>query len=155
VTQREGRYFEDLPVGTVIRTSARTIGEGAVDAFAGLTGDYSYVHTDAEAVKETMYGERIVHGLFSLSVLQGLIVQTRYTIDTGLATLGWERIRFPIAVRLGDTVRGELTIREARVSRSQPGAGIVTEDCRLINQRGEAVVTGDHVLMVMRREGAA
>jgi acyl dehydratase len=151
----EGRYFEDLPIGTELRTSARTLGEGAVDLFAGLTGDFSYVHTDAEAASATIYGERIVHGLLSLCVLQGLMWQTRYTVDTGVATLGWERIRFPEPVRIGDTVRGVFTIREARESASRPDVGIVVEDCRLINQRGDTVVSGDHVLMVRRRPPAA
>ena len=147
----EGRYFEDLPEGATFRTSARTIGEAAVDTFAGVTGDFSYVHTDAAAASDTIFGERIAHGLLSLCVMQGLIWQTRYTVDTGVATLGWDRIRFPAAVRFGDTVHAEFTIREARESRSRPDVGIVVEDCRLINQHGETVVTGDHVLMVRRR----
>lgn len=151
----EGLYYEDLPVGTAFRTSARTIGEGAVETFAGVTGDFSYVHMDAEAASGTAFGERIVHGLLSLSVMQGLIWQTRYTIDTGVATLGWEHIRFPVAVRLGDTVHAEFTIREARESRSRPEVGIVVEDCRLLNQHSETVVTGDHVLMVRRRHPGA
>jgi acyl dehydratase len=150
----EGKYFEDLPVGTEFRTSGRTITEGAVDLFSGLTGDFSYVHTDAEAAADTIFGERIAQGLLSLCVLQGLIWQTRYTVDTGVATLGWERIRFPAAVRMGDTVRGVFTIREARESASRPDCGIVVEDCRLYNQHGETVVSGDHVLMVRRRAAA-
>ena len=88
-TVRDG-YFEDFEVGQVFTGDRRTVTEAAVDTFAGLTGDFSYLHVDAEAAAESMYGERVVHGLLSLSLLQGLMWQTHYTRRTGVASLGWE-----------------------------------------------------------------
>jgi acyl dehydratase len=149
---KRGRYFEDFAVGDEFTTGGRTIGEWSVEAFAGLTGDFSYVHIDAEAVKDTLYGERIVHGLLSLSIMQGLMWQTGYDVDTGVATLGWENVKFPAPARLGDTVCAHFCIKAARLSRSRPGLGIITEDCRLVNQEGNTLVTGDHVLMVHCRQ---
>lgn len=150
---RDG-YYEDFHVGQEFRAARRTVTESAVDTFAGVTGDFSYLHVDAEAARESIYGERIAHGLLSLSILQGLMWQTHYTRNTGVASLGWDRIAWPKPVRIGDTVEARFTIRETRESRSRPDMGILVEDCRLINQDGEVVVTGDHVLMVRRRPGA-
>jgi acyl dehydratase len=147
-----GRYYEDFVLGVTFRTHARTIGAGLVDAFAGATGDFAPVHTDAIAASNTIYGERIAHGLLSLSVLQGLMWQTRYTLETGIASLGWDSVKFVAPVRIGDTVRAEFSIREARISTSRPDAGILVEDCRLINQDGKVVLKGDHVLLVKRRQ---
>ena len=149
----QGRYFEDFTVGEELVTTGRTISEAMVDAFAGVTGDFSYAHTDEVAMQSTEFGERIAHGLLSLCVMQGLVWQTGYTSQTGTATLGWESVRFPAPVRLGDTVRCRFTIREMRPSNSRPNVGILIEECTLLNQRDEVVVTGDHVMMVKRRPG--
>lgn len=146
-----GRYFEDFTVGEEIVTTGRTISEAMVDAFAGVTGDFSYAHTDEAAMQDTEFGERIAHGLLSLCVLQGLMWQTGHTSQTVMATLGWEAIKFPAPVRFGDTLRARWAIREVRPSRSRPEAGILIEECTLLNQRDEVVVSGDHVLMVRRR----
>jgi acyl dehydratase len=43
-----GKYYEEFTVGEEFQSAARTVGEGMIDAFAGVTGDFSEVHTDAE-----------------------------------------------------------------------------------------------------------
>ncbi len=146
-----GRYFEEFEVGEELTTTGRTISEAMVDTFAGVTGDFSYAHTDAVAMQSTEFGERIAHGLLSLCVMQGLMWQTGYSSHTGIATLAWDALRFPAPVRFGDTVRARFKIREKRPSASRPEVGILIEECTLLNQRDEVVVSGDHVLMVRRR----
>ena len=54
-----GRYFEQFEVGEMMETPARTITEADVVAFAGLSGDYNPIHTNAEFAKETVFGERV------------------------------------------------------------------------------------------------
>jgi acyl dehydratase len=149
--QIRGRYFEDFTVGEELVSTGRTISEALVDAFAGVTGDFSYAHTDEVAMQSTEFGERIAHGLLSLCVMQGLMWQTGYSSQTGVATLSWEAIRFPAPVRFGDTVQARFTIREKRPSNSRPEVGILIEECTLINQHDQVVVSADHVLMVRRR----
>lgn len=146
-----GRYFEEFEVGEELTTTGRTISEAMVDAFAGVTGDFSYAHTDEVAMQDTEFGRRIAHGLLSLCVMQGLMWQTGYSSQTGVATLAWDALRFPAPVRFGDTVRARFKIREKRPSRSRPEVGILIEECVLLNQRDEVVLTGEHVLMVRRR----
>ena len=65
-----GRYFEDFVVGEKLMTAGRTVGEGTIDMFAGLTGDFSDVHMDAEVMKETEFGGRIGHGILALGRLR-------------------------------------------------------------------------------------
>jgi len=150
-----GKYYEDFALGEEFESMGRTVSEGTIDAFAGVTGDFSEVHTDAEMMKETEFGERIGHGILALGILQGLMSQTAYTQGTALATVGWDKLRFSAALRAGDTVRALWTIREMRPSRSRPQTGILVEGCRLVNQRQETVLTGEHVMMVRRRPGSA
>jgi len=150
----QGKYYEDFVVGEELFSAGRTVGEGAIDLFAGLTGDFSQVHTDAELMRESEFGERIAHGLLVLSIMQGLMWRTNYTQGTGVATIGWDKLRFTAPVKIGDTVRAFWTIKDKRVSRSRPRLGIITEECRLVNQRKETVLTGEHVIMVRQRPEA-
>ena len=150
-----GKYYEDFALGQEFESMGRTVAEGTIDAFAGVTGDFSEVHTDNELMKGTEFGERIGHGLLALGLMQGLMSQTAYAQGTAQATLGWDKLRFSAPLRAGDTVRARWTIRDLRPSRSRPASGILVEACTLVNQRGETVVTGEHVMMVLRRPGAA
>ena len=147
----QGKYYEDFVVGEEMISAGRTIGEGTIDLFAGLTGDFSQVHTDAEFMKESEFGERIGHGILALGIMQGLMWRTNYTQGTGVATIGWDKLKFTAPLRIGDTVRASWRIKEKRVSQSRPHLGIITEECRLVNQRKEVVVTGEHVTMVRCR----
>jgi len=151
----QGKWYEEFVVGEELISAGRTFGEGAIDQFAGLTGDFSQVHTDAEMMKESEFGERIAHGLFTLGIMQGLMWRTNYTQGTGVATIGWDKLRFVAPVRIGDTVRARWTIKEKRVSKSRPHLGIIIEECRLVNQRGETVLTGEHATMVRRKPGTS
>ncbi len=147
----QGKYYEDFVVGEEMISAGRTIGEGTIDLFAGLTGDFSQVHTDAEFMKESEFGERIGHGILALGIMQGLMWRTNYTQGTGVATIGWDKLKFTAPLRIGDTVRASWRIKEKRVSQSRPHLGIITEESRLMNQRKEDVVTGEHVTMLRCR----
>ena len=63
------QYFEDIQVGDEYLSPGRTITEADIVAFAGLSGDYNVLHTDAEFMKSSIFGERIAHGLLGLSDL--------------------------------------------------------------------------------------
>ena len=146
-----GLWFEDFKIGEERLSPGRTIIESDLANFAGLTGDYSQVHTDEEFCKKTEFGTRIAHGLFGLSVAQGLAWRTNYTQGTGVASLGWDKWRFKAPIKIGDTVRARWRATDKRESRSKPGMGIVTEFVELVNQRGEVVQEGEHITMVRKR----
>lgn len=69
-------YFEDFEVGQRFVTPGRTVTEADVVNFAGVSGDYNPIHTDAEFAKSTPFGQRIAHGLLVLAMLTGLRQRT-------------------------------------------------------------------------------
>ena len=146
-----GLWYDDFIVGEEHLSPGRTITEGDVTNFAGLTGDFSQVHTDEEFCKKTEFGTRIAHGLLGLSIAQGLAWRTNYTQGTGVASLGWDKWRFKRPIMIGDTVRARWRLTEKRESRSKPGMGIITEFVELINQRSEVAQDGEHIAMVRKR----
>jgi acyl dehydratase len=146
-----GLWFEDFETGSERQSPGRTITEADIGGFAGLTGDYSQVHTDEEFCRKTEFGTRIAHGLLGLAIAQGLMWRTNYTQGTGVASLAWDKWAFKGPIKIGDTVRVRWGVKEKRESRSNPGMGIITEWVELINQRGEVVQSGEHVTMIRRR----
>jgi acyl dehydratase len=80
-----GMYFEDFEVGREIHTGARTITETDLVNFAGLSGDFNFIHTNAEASKATPFGQRVAHGMLVASIATGLAVQQGFIDGTTLA----------------------------------------------------------------------
>lgn len=149
-----GLWFEDFKIGEERLSPGRTISEHDVMGFAGLTGDYSQVHTDEEFCRRTEFGTRIAHGLLGLAIAQGLSWRTNYTQGTGVASLAWNKWTFRKPIKFGDTVRVRWRPIDKRESKSKPGMGIIVEFVELVNQRGEVVQDGEHVIMVRRRPHA-
>lgn len=146
-----GRYYEDFCVGETLSSIGKTVGEGMLDTYSGLTGDFSDVHNDEEVMAQSEFGGRIGHALLALGIMQGLMWLTMYNVGTAFATVGWDNVKFPSPMRIGDTVRATWTIASMRESKSRPAYGLLNEDCRLINQHGDVVVSALHVLMVKKR----
>lgn len=147
--EASGLFYEEFEEGRSWRTAARTVGESDVSAFSALTGDYTYLHTDARGAAQTPFGERVAHGLLGLSFLIGLVTRLGVIEGTVEAFLGLEwRFRGPI--RFGDTIHGEVAVKSRRVS--SKGQGLVTLALRLLNQRDETIHEGDVTIMVARRE---
>jgi acyl dehydratase len=142
-------YFEDFEVGAEFVTRSRTITEADVVAFAGLSGDFNPLHIDEEFGKTTIFGTRIAHGLLGLSVASGLINQLGIGEGTVMAFLGltWN---FKGVIRFGDTITVRQRLSEKRET-SKNDRGIIRMAITVVNQRGEVVQEGEHVLMVRRR----
>ena len=144
-------FLEDLEVGQTFTGPARTITEADVVAFAGISGDFNPIHTDAEFAKDTPYGQRVVYGLLGLSVLTGLLDRTRLFSGSAIAMLGIRNWRFTAPVFIGDTVTLRMEIRGVhRTSRGD--RGVVDRYFELVNQRGEVVQLGHIDLMIRSRD---
>lgn len=143
-------YFEDFEIGATFSTTARTITEADVMAFAGISGDFNPLHVDREFSKSSPFGEPIAHGLLVLSVASGLGVQTGIFTGTNLAFLGLEDWRFVGAVKFGDTIRMESTVLETRRT-SKPDRGVVRIGQEIKNQRDEVVQKGVFVSLMASR----
>ena len=143
--------YEDLHVGLEFDSPTRTITESDVMTFAGLTGDYSELHTSAAFAEQTRYGRRVAHGLLGLSVAHGLMwPRTNAMRDIAIALLGISDWRFRGPIFLGDTIRVRYNVAEMRDSRSNPEQAIVTFDVQVFNQADEMVQGGRKMLLVSK-----
>jgi len=143
-------YLEDFAVGQETRTPSRTVTEADVMAFAGLSGDYNPVHTDAEFAAATAFRQRIAHGALGLAIVTGLGSRTGMLEGTAIAFLGIEDWKFAKPVFFGDTVHVRMSVTAVRPS-SKPGSGVLTRRMELVNQRGEVVQSGRFVTLVRSR----
>jgi acyl dehydratase len=144
------QYFEDIQVGDEYLSPGRTITEADIVAFAGLSGDYNVLHTDAEYMKTSIFGERIAHGLLGLSISSGLGSRAIVRPYATIAFLGL-RWRFKGPIKIGDTIKVRMRVSDKKET-SKPDRGIVTLQRSVLNQRGEVVQEGDTELMIERRK---
>jgi len=142
------RHFEDFVLGESRTTFGRTITETDFVVHAGHTGDFFPHHMDAEAMKASQWGQRIAHGTMTFAIGIGL---TATEINPLAFTYGYERLRFPKPVFIGDTIRTTLTTTALDDEAKRPTHGRVTEQVRVINQRGETVLACDHIYLVQKR----
>lgn len=144
-------YFEDYSVGAQRKTSGRTITETDVILHAGHSGDFFPHHVDAEFARKTSFGERIAHGTMTFTIGIGL---TATQINPVAFTYGYERLRFPKPVFIGDTIYTRVTIKAKEEDAKRPGFGRVVEACEVINHRGDVVLYCEHILIVQMKSPA-
>lgn len=134
-----GRYFDEWTVGDrIVHQPSRTVTETDNLLFSTLTHNTQPLHIDAEAARASEFGQILVNGTFTFSLMVGITVGDT-TAGTLVANLGYDELRMPRPVFLGDTLRAETEVIELRPSKSRPGQGIVTWAHRMLNQRGETV----------------
>jgi acyl dehydratase len=142
------RYFEDIAVGEEYESPGRTLTETDIVLFAGLSGDYNILHTDAEFMKQSIFGERIAHGLLGLAIQAGLFTRATQPYATlAFAGLRW---RFKNPIKIGDTIHVTAKVI-AKKETAKPDRGLITLERRVLNQRSEVVQEGETDLIVERR----
>ena len=151
-----GLYYEQFSVGQrfdhVLR---RTVTEADNLIFSTLTHNPAALHLDEEYMKASEFGTRIVNSCFTLSLMVGISVADT-TLGTTIANLGWDEVRFPRPVFIGDTLHIVTSVLELRDSRSRPDTGVVTFVHRAFNQRDEEVASCRRIaLMKKQPKGAA
>jgi len=146
-------YFEDFTVGTEHVTCGRTITEADVMTFAGLSGDFTELHTNEEYARNGPFGRRIAHGLLTLSISSGLTVRMNLITDTVVAFYGIDKLRFVKPVFLGDTIKVKKTVVDALAKSSV--MGVVTFETTVVNQRGETVLVYRDKLAIKKRQAEA
>ena len=146
-----GRYFDDWKVGDrITHEIRRTVTETDNLLFTLMTHNPQPLHLDIEAAKASEFGQTLVNGTFTFSLMVGLSVGDT-TLGTLVANLGYDKVVMPKPVFIGDTMRAESEIAELRESRSRPTAGIVTFRHELFNQRNELVCQCLRSALVSRR----
>jgi len=129
--------YDEIKTGDEASLSL-TITEAHVVAYAGITGDVNPVHLDAEFARQSMFGERIAHGM----LVAGLISAVLGTQLPGPNSiyLGQE-LRFTAPVKLGDTVTATVAVTEKRDDKQ-----IIKLRTTVSNQRGQVVIDGTAVV---------
>jgi acyl dehydratase len=146
ITIQRGLYFEEFNIGDTITSAGRTITEADIIAFAGLSGDWNAIHTDAEFSKSTMFGERIAHGLLGLSIASGLATRLGFIDGTIIAFMGLEW-KFRAVIKIGDTIHVRVQIAETKPV-PRLGGGLVTFNVEVLNQRDEVCQKGSWTMLV-------
>ena len=144
--QPRGRYFEQFEIGQQLVTAARTITESDIVNFAGMTGDYNQIHTDAEFAAQDTFGQRVAHGMLVQSIATGLAVQSGIIEGTVLA-FREQSAKFSMHVFIGATVHVELKITEIKAL-PRLGGGNINMKYAVYNQHGKAVQRGDWVMLI-------
>jgi len=120
-----GLYYEEFEVGeTIDHDKRRTITESDNQRFCDMTMNQQPLHLDAEFAAETEFGERIVNGLYTMSLAVGLSVPDT-TDGTIVANLAYDGVEHPAPVRIGDTLRARTTVTDKRET-SDGDRGVVT-----------------------------
>ena len=152
-----GLWFEELEamagagsVAGIPHALTRTVTETDNLLFTTMTHNPQPLHLDAEYAAGTEFGRIVVNGLFTFALMVGVSVGDT-TLGTLVANLGYDDVKMPKPVFIGDTLRFETGVLETRVSKSRPDAGLVVFEHRAINQRGEVVCTCKRTALMRRR----
>jgi acyl dehydratase len=147
---RRGYYFEEFEVGQKIISAGRTITESDIVWFAGLSGDYTQIHTDAEFSKNTLVGQRIAHGMLVLSEAVGLAMRTGVLEGTVIVFREITSWKFIKPVFIGDTITVTLTVREKKAIPRLKG-GLVDIEAEVVNQTDDTVMKGIWSVLIASR----
>ena len=134
-----GRWLDEWQVGDkIVHDLRRTVTETDNLLFTTLTHNTQPLHLDAEYARASEFGQILVNGTYTFALMIGITIADT-THGTLIANLGYDELRMPKPVFLGDTLRVETEAVEVRPSKSRPGQGIVTMKHRMYNQRDEIV----------------
>ena len=147
------KYFDDLQIGDETTTMGRTVTEADIINFAGLTGDFHELHTNAEYAAKTMFKQRIAHGALIFSMATGLSVRSGGRSEAVLAFYGVDRMRFVKPTFIGDTIHVRQRV-EAKSPRDET-SGLVTMLNQVINQHGEVVVSYTAKVLLKRHPASS
>ena len=126
------KYYDDFQMDEVFVSRGRTITETDLINFCMFSGDWYYLHSDKEKAGESVFGERIAHGLLVLSATSGLMPVNEMAI---VAFYGMDKVRFLAPTKIGDTLHLEVKVLEKK-DKGDMG-GVVTFESKVKNQKGE------------------
>ena len=147
------RYLEDLEVGKVETSTPMTVDRSAMIDFA-KTFDPQYFHADEAAAAESRFGDVIASGQYTMVLWRQLDHQIAHDI-AWICGIGWDEVRWPVAVRAGDALRARSWCIDKRASQRDPTRGVVRYQYQLLNQRDEVVFSCVSTNLVETRAASA
>ncbi len=141
-----GLTYDEFEIGNIYPSQARTVTEADIVNFAGLSGDFNPLHTDAEFAKSMPVGERIAHGVLILAMATGMANWMGIFEGTTIALM--EQVtRYKGAVKFGDTIHLEMEVSEKKPT-SKADRGVVKFAVRVKNQSAAIVIDGEWTLLM-------
>lgn len=135
----EGFRWNDLEIGQQFRTFGRTITETDIVNFISCAGMLESLFVDAEyRARHSAIPGRPAPAALVYALSEGLVLNATAQ-GTGLAFLHME-LNVAGPVLQGDTIHVEIEVIEVRPA-SKGGRGLVRTRNRVVNQRGETVIT--------------
>ena len=138
-------------------TFAKTVGETDVTLFAGITGDFSDTHINEQYMQEkSNIGGRIAHGallvgyMSTVSTISIAHVIRKEGLTDFPVSAGYDRVRFLKPVLLGDTVTAHYIVDSVEKERGRSTAKV-----EVVNQRGETVAVGEHIMRWAKKLSSA
>ena len=145
----KGRFYEDFEVGDIYKHPlGRTISESDNTWFTLLSMNPNQLHFNREYGKRTEFGRRLVDSTLTMAIVTGMSVSD-ISLNV-IANLGWDEVRLPHPLFIGDTLYADSEVIEKRISKSRPNAGIVKFKTRGINQDGKVVIRFYRTILVYK-----
>jgi 3-hydroxybutyryl-CoA dehydratase len=130
--------YEEIRIGDKA-SMTKTISESDVYQFAGITGDFNPIHINAEYAKETLFKNRVVHGILTAGFISAVLGTKLPGTDTIYLS---QKVDFKAPVKIGDTVTAEVEVLEKKDRKK-----IIRLRTTVKNQAGEMVIDGEAVVM--------
>ncbi|MGY4505144.1 acyl dehydratase [Bradyrhizobium sp. GM24.11] len=145
--------YEDIAIDAEFETATHTVTEADIAVFAHVTRDHHPLHIDSNYARSRGFPAVIGHGLFGLSLMEGLKSELKLYEETSVASLGWDAVKFKGPIVAGDALRVRFRFVEKRPTKN-PERGIVVETLDLLNQRDEVVTAARHISLILTRQAA-
>ena len=143
-------FYEDFEVGQVFETGTHTLGEQEIIDFGEKYAPLPY-HTDAEAAKDTSFGNLVAAGYQTAALTFGLFARTGALSLSGMGSPGVDSLRWKHPVKVGDTLRVNANIVEVSPAAKQGGRDGVRIRYDTLNQNDEIVMILTSLHFVRRR----
>jgi acyl dehydratase len=143
--------YEDIELGALFESEPHTVTAADIAAFADVTRDHHPLHLNAAYARSRGFPGVIAHGLFGLSLMEGLKSELKLYEETSVASLGWDEVRFRQPIIAGDRLRVRFRFIEKRPTRDS-GRGIVIEALELVNQHNTVVTEARHTSLILTRQ---
>lgn len=130
--------YEEIQIGDKA-SFTKTVSESDVYQFAGITGDYNPVHINSEYANQTIFKERVAHGILTAGFISAVLGTKLPGTDTIYLS---QNLDFKAPVKIGDTVTAEVEVLEKKDRKK-----IIRLRTIVKNQLDVIVVDGEAVVM--------
>ena len=132
-------YFDDLKTGDKFQSETFAVPAKEIIEFAEKFDPQKF-HLNAKSAERSIFKGLVASGWHTAAITMRLFVKT-LNFAEGAIGLGVDELRWPNAVRPGDTLQVVTEILDARLCRSRPNMGVIRLRNTTLNQKDEVVQT--------------